>query len=105
MIPSFNTTTDTRPNNEITRSESYAQAKVQVTPQDSIFFQTKYQDTRQGDLLQRYDQTQAELGVNFRELQQPAIILVGYHHEWAPGNAHPSSRGTARGRHLIFRSQ
>lgn len=74
-----------RPNNEITRSESYAQAKVQLTPRDSIFFQTKYQDTRQEDLLQRYDQTQAEIGVNFRELQQPAIILVGYHHEWAPG--------------------
>ena len=74
-----------RPNNEITRSESYGQVKVQVTPQDSIFFQTKYQDTRQGDLLQRYDQTLAEPGVNFRELQQPAIILVGYHHEWGPG--------------------
>jgi tetratricopeptide (TPR) repeat protein len=74
-----------RPNNEITRSESYGQAKVQLTPQDSIFFQTKYQDTRQGDLLQRYDQTLAEAGVNFRELQQPAIILVGYHHQWAPG--------------------
>jgi len=74
-----------RPNNEITRSESYAQAKVQLTPQDSVFFQTKYQDTRQGDLLQRYDQTLAEPGVHFRELQQPAIILIGYHHEWAPG--------------------
>jgi tetratricopeptide (TPR) repeat protein len=74
-----------RPNNEITRSESYGQAKVQLTPQDSIFFQTKYQDTRQGDLLQRYDQTLAEPGVHFRELQQPAIILVGYHHQWAPG--------------------
>ena len=74
-----------RPNNEITRSESYGQFKVQLTPRDSIFFQTKYQDTRQGDLLQRYDQTQAEPGAHFRELQQPAIILVGYHHEWAPG--------------------
>ena len=74
-----------RPNNEITRSESYGQFKVQLTPQDSIFFQTKYQDTRQGDLLQRYDPTLAEPGVHFRELQQPAIILVGYHHEWAPG--------------------
>lgn len=74
-----------RPNNEITRSESYGQFKVQLTPRDSIFFQTKYQDTRQGDLFQRYDQTQAEPGVHFRELQQPAIILVGYHHEWAPG--------------------
>ena len=74
-----------RPNNEITRSESYGQFKVQLTPRDSIFFQTKYQDTRQGDLLQRYDQTQAEIGAHFRELQQPAIILLGYHHEWAPG--------------------
>ena len=74
-----------RPNNEITRSESYAQAKIQITLQDSIFFQTKYQDTRQGDLLQRYDQTKAEPGAHFRELQQPAIVLVGYHHQWAPG--------------------
>jgi len=74
-----------RPNNEITRSESYGQFKMQLTPRDSIFFQTKYQDTRQGDLLQRYDQTQAEPGAHFRELQQPAILLVGYHHEWAPG--------------------
>ncbi len=74
-----------RPNNEITRSESYAQAKIQLTPQNSIFFQTKYQDTRQQDLLQRYDQTQAAIGVDFRELQQPGIILVGYHHRWAPG--------------------
>jgi tetratricopeptide (TPR) repeat protein/ferric-dicitrate binding protein FerR (iron transport regulator) len=74
-----------RPNNEITRSESYAQAKVQITPRDSIFLQTKYQDTRQGDLIQRYDQRDFEPGAHFRELQQPAIILAGYHHEWAPG--------------------
>ena len=74
-----------RPNNEITRSESYGQVKIQLTPQDSIFLQTKYQDTRQGDLLQRYDQTLADLGAHFRELQQPAIILAGYHHQWAPG--------------------
>ena len=74
-----------RPNNEITRSESYGQAKIQLTPQDSIFFQTKYQDTRQGDLLQRYDQTLAQPGAHLRELQQPAIILIGYHHQWLPG--------------------
>ncbi|MGH7937700.1 MAG: hypothetical protein ACREFG_04275, partial [Chthoniobacterales bacterium] len=74
-----------RPNNEITRSESYAEVKMQLTPRDTIFLQTKYQDTRQGDLLQRYDQTQAEPGAHFRELQQPAIILVGFHHQWSPG--------------------
>src|SRR5438067_1927353 len=74
-----------RPNNEITRSESYGQVKLQLTPQDTIFFQTKYQDTRQGDLIQYYDQRDAAPGLHFRELQQPAILLAGYHHEWAPG--------------------
>ncbi len=74
-----------RPNNEITRSESYGQVKLQLTPQDTIFFQTKYQDVREGDLLQYYDQQNAAPGVHFRELQQPAILLAGYHREWAPG--------------------
>ena len=74
-----------RPNNEITRSESYGQVKLQLTPQDTIFLQTKYQDTRQGDLVQYCDQRDAAPGEHFRELQQPAIILLGYHHEWAPG--------------------
>jgi Tfp pilus assembly protein PilF len=74
-----------RPNNQITRSESYGQVKLQLTPQDTVFFQTKYQDVRQGDLLQYYDQRDFAPGVHFRELQQPAILLAGYHHEWAPG--------------------
>ena len=74
-----------RPNNEITRSETYAQMKYQITPRDVILLQTKYQDQRQGDLLQRYDQGDAAPGVHFRDLQQPAIMLAGYRHEWAPG--------------------
>jgi tetratricopeptide (TPR) repeat protein len=74
-----------RPNNEITRSETYGQVKLQLTPQDTVFFQTKYQDVREGDLLQYYDQNNAAPGLHFRELQQPAILLLGYHHEWAPG--------------------
>ena len=74
-----------RPNNEITRSESYGQVKLQVTPQDTFFFQTKYQDVREGDLLQYYNQRDAAPGVDFRELQQPAILLLGYHRDWAPG--------------------
>jgi len=74
-----------RPNNEITRSETYGQMKFQITPRDILFLQTKYQDVRQGDLLQRYDQDDFEPGVHFRELQQPAILLAGFRHEWAPG--------------------
>lgn len=74
-----------RPNNEITRSESYAQMKFQITPQDTLFLQTKYGDTRQGDLLQRYNQRDFDAGVDFRELQQPGLLLAGFHHQWAPG--------------------
>ncbi len=74
-----------RPNNEITRSETYGQMKFQITPRDVLFLQTKYQDVRQGDLLQRYDQDDFAPGVRFREVQEPAIILAGFRHEWAPG--------------------
>ncbi|MFL6526910.1 MAG: TonB-dependent receptor domain-containing protein [Chthoniobacterales bacterium] len=74
-----------RPNNTIHRSESYGEFKVQLTPQDTIFFQTKYQDTSEGDLLQYYNQSSAARGVDFSELQQPAILLLGYHHNWTPG--------------------
>jgi tetratricopeptide (TPR) repeat protein len=66
-----------RPNNEITRSETYGQVKLQLTPQDTVFLQTKYQDVRQGDLLQYYDQRNAAPGLHFRELQQPARLDVG----------------------------
>ncbi|HEY1476668.1 MAG TPA: TonB-dependent receptor, partial [Chthoniobacterales bacterium] len=74
-----------RPNNEITRSESYAEVKLQLTLQDSIFLQTKYTDIREGDLFQYYDQDNFAPGLHFRELQQPGLLLAGYHHEWAPG--------------------
>jgi len=74
-----------RPNNEITRSESYGQVKLQLTLQDSIFLQTKYTDIREGDLFQYYDQDSFAPGLHFRELQQPGLLLAGYHHQWAPG--------------------
>jgi tetratricopeptide (TPR) repeat protein len=74
-----------RPNNEITRWETYGQVKLQLTPQDTFFVQTKFQDVREGDLFQYYDQSNAAPGLHFHELQQPAIVLLGYHHEWAPG--------------------
>lgn len=74
-----------RPNNQITRSESYGQVKLQLTPQDSVFLRTEYVDTSSGDVLQYYDQADAAPGYHFHELQQPGLVLIGYHHEWAPG--------------------
>jgi tetratricopeptide (TPR) repeat protein len=75
-----------RPNNEIELFEIYAQAKYQITPYDVIFVQTKFQDVEQGDLLQRYNQADAARGVDFRERQEPGLLLAGYRHQWGPGH-------------------
>ena len=81
-----------RPNNEISRFEAYATFKLQITPQDTIFLKTKYEDLRNGDIFQRYDQREVNRAnrvantFDFRELQEPALILAGLHHEWSPGN-------------------
>jgi Tfp pilus assembly protein PilF len=73
-----------RPNNHLDRLEIYSQAKYQLGLQDSIFIQTKYQDNRNGDVFQYYDQNQANRSFAYRETQEP-LAFVGYHHEWAPG--------------------
>ncbi len=74
----------TRPNNHLNRLEIYTQAKYQLGLQDSIFVQTKYQDNRNGDVFQYYDQNEASRSRIFSEKQEP-LAFVGYHHEWAPG--------------------
>jgi tetratricopeptide (TPR) repeat protein len=73
-----------RPNNHLDRLEIYSQAKYQLGLQDSIFFQTKYQDNRNGDVFQYYDQNTASRSLSFEEKQEP-LAFAGYHHEWAPG--------------------
>jgi tetratricopeptide (TPR) repeat protein len=80
-----------RPNNKIDRLEAYATFKLQLTPQDTIFLQTKYENQQNGDIFQRYDQRELDRDFSaqtfdFRELQEPGLILAGLHHEWSPGN-------------------
>jgi tetratricopeptide (TPR) repeat protein len=80
-----------RPNNRISRLESYGQIKVQVGPQDTLFFQTKYEDLSTGDVFQHYDPREVQndrsaLTLDFHEKQDPALLLLGWHHEWSPGN-------------------
>ncbi len=77
-------------NSDLSRFEGYATFKLQLAPSDSVFLQTKYQDLRTGDTGLRYDNdaprdTQANTS-RFRELQDPAFLLAGWHHEWSPGN-------------------
>jgi Tfp pilus assembly protein PilF len=75
-----------RPNNELDRIEWYTTLKYQLTPRDSLFLLTKYQDFHSGDNFQYYDPTaSARPNFNFDEFQSP-IILGGYHHQWTPGS-------------------
>jgi hypothetical protein len=74
-----------RPNNWIERSETYAQLKIQLDPQDTVFFQTKFEDLKNGDVLQHYNQSSIDKSLDFHEKQDPALLLLGFHHEWAPG--------------------
>ncbi len=75
-----------RPNNRIDRFETYGQFKLQLAPQDTLFFQTKFEDLNTGDVRQFYDQTSASTTLDFHEFQVPALLLLGWHHQWSPGN-------------------
>lgn len=74
-----------RVNNRVERLETYAQFKLQLGLQDTLFFQTKFEDFHTGDVFQYYDESSALPTFDFHERQDPALLLAGYHHEWAPG--------------------
>jgi tetratricopeptide (TPR) repeat protein len=80
----------TRKNDDLSRFEGYATFKLQLAPSDSILLQTKYQDLRTGDTRQAFDHDALRdvptSTSRFRELQDPAFLLAGWHHEWSPGN-------------------
>ena len=72
-----------RPNNDQDQLTLSAQLKYDLTPQDSVFFQTIYYNASAGDLTQYYDQRSADLGLRTKETQEP-LLLAGYHHAWTP---------------------
>ena len=98
-----------RLNNSLSNTETTATFKLQLGLQDSLFFQTTFGNLSTGDVLQRYDQGEVN-GVNVqvpdeaggftskfvpnrfaqsyhqRERQDPGMVLLGWHHEWSPGN-------------------
>ena len=94
-----------RPNNSLSRLETYAAFKLQLGPQDTAFFQTKYGDLRTGNVFPQYEPRDVERTIevgadgrkiktpntaalthDFRETQDPALLLLGWRHEWSPGN-------------------
>ncbi len=73
-----------RPNNDQDQLTLSLQLKQQWTAQDTMFLQAVYYDASAGDLAQYYDPNSARSGLRTRETQEP-LLLLGYHHEWAPG--------------------
>ena len=73
-----------RPNNGLDRIEWFSTIKQQITPQDTLLVQVKYQDYSSGDNFQYYYQTNARRNFQYTEDQKP-IVIGGWHHEWSPG--------------------
>jgi len=59
------------------------EAKYQITPQDSVFFDATKVDRTFGDLNEYYTPPSPD-AVSTIEKQSPDIY-AGYHHEWSPG--------------------
>ncbi|MGO8836445.1 MAG: TonB-dependent receptor domain-containing protein [Limisphaerales bacterium] len=71
-------------NNDVEQRQLSGTFKLQVTPQDMVYFQVKQYDANSGDLQQYYNPTNANPQARVNEDQTP-IIGLGYHHEWSPG--------------------
>ena len=80
-----------RPNNHLSNAGAFGTFKLQLGPQDTVFFQAQVGDAETGDVTQRYDQKsvkydRASLTTDFQEKQDPGLLLFGWHHDWSPGN-------------------
>ena len=89
---SYRTEQGQRPNNDLEQLNLAARFKQQITEKDSLFFQISYFDSESGDVAQYYDQHAQIAGalhpsttLRVTEKQEPNLLL-GYHHEWSPGN-------------------
>lgn len=73
-----------RPNNDLEQLAFSATAKVQASPADQLLLQATWYDAASGDVLQRYDPADANLGLRLEEQLEPALGL-GWQHAWQPG--------------------
>ncbi len=74
-----------RANNDLEDRRFSLQAKQQLTPDDSIYFQASYFRGDSGDVAQHADPANALNGLRATEEQSPNLF-VGWHHEWSPGS-------------------
>ncbi len=81
----------TRPNNGFSSAGGFATFKLQLGPQDTVFFQSEAADIESGDVTQRYNPKEvkreiATLTTDVSEKQDPGLLLLGWHREWNPQN-------------------
>ncbi len=72
-----------RPNNDSEDRQFSFQAKQQVTPADSAYFQASYFKANSGDVAQYYDPASAIQELRVNEEQNPNLF-AGWNHEWSP---------------------
>ena len=73
------------PNRDLEARQFSFQAKQQITPNDSAYFQASDFRGESGDVAQHYDPAKVIAGLRAREKQSPNLFL-GWHHEWSPGS-------------------
>ena len=79
------TQTGQRSNNDAEDYRISFQAKQQLTPSDSVYFQVSYFHGQSGDVAQHYNPANAILDLRAKEEQLPNLF-AGWHHEWSPGS-------------------
>jgi outer membrane receptor protein involved in Fe transport len=71
-------------NNDTSQWTTSGEAKLALTPHDTLFLQAISYDAQGGDLTQYYNPNNADPSLRTEESQEP-LLLLGYHHDWAPG--------------------
>lgn len=89
-----------RINQDIDQQSYSSQVKVQLTPQDSVFFQGVYSQAKAGDLVQYHNQASANSVIRVQENLEP-LLLAGYAHEWTPGSVTLALAGRFDSRTLV----
>ena len=81
-----------RDNNDVQQETASVKAKEQLTPDDSLFIEGQWYDSKFGDNAQYYNEHGTIKGVaapdpnlHGSEREQPNIFL-GYDHQWGPGS-------------------
>jgi tetratricopeptide (TPR) repeat protein len=78
--------TGDRLNSEATLQEIYGQLKWQATPDDIVYFLGSWVRNEGGDNSETYDNQPLNPELDFREDQEPGLLLAGWNHRWAPGS-------------------